>query len=103
MIPGSLDAIKSLRLLNKKVHFVSNNSTVSSDEYFAKLQRFGYTQDKHDLVIPVLAIISYLNSINFGGDKELFVIAQEKTRNEFKSAGFNVNEDDVCIIIIIII
>jgi phosphoglycolate/pyridoxal phosphate phosphatase family enzyme len=87
-IPGASDAVKSLKNLGKGVSFVSNNCTRTHDEYYAELKAAGYDLDKNDLVLPVLAMIDYLQKRNF--TKEIYLIGMTPMRSQLQKAGFKI-------------
>ncbi|XP_076230957.1 uncharacterized protein LOC143177069 [Calliopsis andreniformis] len=77
-IPYALDTLKTLQDLGKRVYLVSNNSTITVDQYCHKLAKQGLIM-KPDQIINSATVISwYLNKINF--KDQAFVIASTAFR-----------------------
>ncbi|KAJ8952097.1 hypothetical protein NQ317_018898 [Molorchus minor] len=59
-IPGAPECIDSIKRLGKRVHYVSNNSTIQIENLKQILDSIGIKTDVEDIIIPIIAIIDYL-------------------------------------------
>ncbi|XP_012261605.2 glycerol-3-phosphate phosphatase-like [Athalia rosae] len=91
-IKGSLAALKELQEMGKNVYFVSNNSTLSIDNFVKKLERLGFPAKKHQVVVPSLVVAWYLTSIDFKG--EAFVVGTTAFKNVLRDAGVKISTCD---------
>ncbi|XP_031845758.1 uncharacterized protein LOC116432681 [Nomia melanderi] len=96
-IEGSIECLKKLQDLGKKVHLVSNNSTLSFDQYQKKVEKGGMDLKPEQLIITSKVISWYLKKINF--TDEAFVIASRAFRDTFASAGIKMTPKEVPLIV----
>lgn len=86
-ISQTKEAIEKLRECGKKIIFVTNNSALGFDTIFKTLNKYGFNVDKNDIVTPTLAIIAYLQSIEF--NKKILFLSSSYMKQDFTKAGFN--------------
>lgn len=65
LVPGAACVIEWLGAQNKKVYFVTNNSSKSRSGYFEKFKQLGITVSKHQIFSTAYACAQYLNMNNF--------------------------------------
>ncbi|XP_060527066.1 uncharacterized protein LOC132702459 [Cylas formicarius] len=85
LIPGANKCISALRKLGKRVSFITNNGTATTEQMLKNLSAFGAKED--EIISPVTSIIAYLKKINF--NRDLYVIGGSNLRDSLKRAGFN--------------
>ncbi|XP_022902309.2 uncharacterized protein [Onthophagus taurus] len=85
-IEKSKEVINLLQGLGKKVHFVSNNCSLSLKDFKQTLKKFDLDVDEKDIVFPTIVIIDYLKKIGF--KRTIFLIGLKKLKEEFEKAGF---------------
>lgn len=98
---GAADkVINKLVALEKKIVFVTNKTTGTSEDYFQFLHKNNLNVKKNQILTASLSIKTYL--LNHHSDKTLYAIAEQKFNQELKSAGFklseNPNEIDIVIV-----
>lgn len=86
----SIDALKYLIQKNKKIVFVTNNSSKSRQSYALKLQKYGVNVTQNEVFGSSYAVVKYLDSINFSKTKKCFLLGEDGLREELKIAGYNV-------------
>ncbi|KAK0166849.1 hypothetical protein PV327_004329 [Microctonus hyperodae] len=74
-INGAFNTLKMFQLLNKKIVFVSNNSSRSVEGFVNKFRRMDYETTSDQIIIPTLTIPWYLKKIGFTG--KAFVIGTQ--------------------------
>ncbi|XP_048769824.2 glycerol-3-phosphate phosphatase-like isoform X2 [Ostrea edulis] len=67
VIPGSLETIKGLKALGKKIFYVTNNSTKSRAEYAQKCIKLGFPATEDEIVCTSYISALYLHNMNFKG------------------------------------
>ncbi|KAG5877030.1 hypothetical protein JTB14_005252 [Gonioctena quinquepunctata] len=90
-IPGALECINYLKLLGKKVNFVTNNGTVSVATLSERLKLIGLDVETCDIANPNLSAISYLKKLNFQGD--IFAVGTQPFRDELLAADFKLTSN----------
>jgi len=85
IIPGVIDSISLLRSLNKKLIFVTNNSTKSRLQVQKKVKSFGIECKKEEIFGSAYAAGAYLSSINF--KKKAYIIGEESIGAELHEFG----------------
>ena len=63
LIPGAEKVIKMLRDLDKRVIFISNNSTSSASSYADQLTSLGVPTQNYDVINSSQVLINFLNKI----------------------------------------
>ncbi|CAH0720185.1 unnamed protein product, partial [Brenthis ino] len=76
--------------LGKSLHFVSNNSLRSRDNYEALFKAAGINKGYENLTIPSTAIASYLKSLNF--NKTAYCVTCPETFSVLKANGIKCRE-----------
>jgi len=85
VIPGVVESINLLRSLNKKLIFVTNNSTKSRSQIQKKIQSYGIQCTKEEIFGSAYAAAAYLSSINF--KKKAYIIGEKSIGQEFDEFG----------------
>ncbi|XP_045769498.1 phosphoglycolate phosphatase 2-like [Maniola jurtina] len=88
--PGAGKFFELMKRLGKTVHFVSNNSLRSRENYEAKFKSADIDDGFEHLTIPSTAIAEYLKSVKF--DKTVYCVACPETVVVLKSHGFKCKE-----------
>lgn len=88
IVEGSKKAIQSLREKNKKLCFLTNNSTQTREDYQEKLSRLGLNIDKSEIVTSGYTTALYLSERY--EDKKCYVVGEEGLKKELEKAGFEI-------------
>lgn len=91
-LPGSIETIKKLDEMGKKIFFISNNNLLTVDKYVMKIQAMGYNATKEQILIPGVVIAAYLKSVNF--KKKAYVIGTKSLVATLKEAGIDCQGDE---------
>ncbi|XP_013061272.2 glycerol-3-phosphate phosphatase-like isoform X1 [Biomphalaria glabrata] len=86
VIEGSVETIKKLKSLGKKVYYVTNNSSKSRQDYLEKCKECGFPAELDDIVCTAYAAAQYLKNIGFK-NKVYLVGKDESMGTELKDAG----------------
>lgn len=87
VIPGVADLINHLRKKMKNIYFMSNNSSMSKQEYISKLTSMGITAVKDEIILSTDGVIDYLKKENV---VDVYVLGTQSMRQLFIDHGFNV-------------
>ncbi|KPJ07398.1 Phosphoglycolate phosphatase [Papilio machaon] len=85
-LPGSGEFFERMQQLGKTVHFVSNNSMRTRQNYENLFAAANISEGFEKLTIPSTAIAEYLKAINFS--KTVFCVTCPETMNVLQSYGF---------------
>lgn len=85
-IEGVQDVLDLLRYLNKKIYFVTNNSSKSRDGYVQKFKNLSIQARKNEIFGTSYVAAQYLKGKRF--NKKVFCIGEEGMIDELKQAGF---------------
>ncbi|KAL0830363.1 hypothetical protein ABMA28_002551 [Loxostege sticticalis] len=85
-LPGSGEFFKKMKEHGKTVHYVSNNSLRTKQNYVQTFKAAGIDDGYENLTIPSTAIAEYLKSVNF--DKKVYCITCPETFKVLQSNGF---------------
>lgn len=83
-IPGSVDVINLLRLLRKRIFFISNNSTKLREDLANKANRMEYNVSTDSIISTGYLIGRYLNFANF--KHRVYLIGSKGLAKELESA-----------------
>lgn len=86
-IPGAKEVVETLRKKNKRVYFLTNNSTRTRAKFRDKLIRMGIQAREAQIVTSAYATAQYLQQRS---GSIVYVVGEEGLVNEFKAAGFQV-------------
>lgn len=84
--------LQTLRDMQKKLVFLTNNSSKTEEEYREKLTSLGLYREGDIIYTSAKATIFYLQT-HFP-NKKVYLLATEKVREEFLQAGIALTEDD---------
>ncbi|CAH2268419.1 jg6287 [Pararge aegeria aegeria] len=89
-MPGAGKFFELMKRLGKTVHFVSNNSLRTREDYEAKFNSAGIEGGYEFLTVPSTAIAEYLKSVKF--EKTVYCVACPETIAVLTSNGFKCKE-----------
>ncbi|KAL2651118.1 hypothetical protein R1flu_019246 [Riccia fluitans] len=87
LIDGIPETLDMLRSLGKKLIFVTNNSTKSRKQYGKKFESLGLSVTEEEIFSSSFAAAGYLKSIDFPGDKKVYIIGEVGIQKELEQAG----------------
>ncbi|PVU93232.1 hypothetical protein BB561_003392 [Smittium simulii] len=88
IIEGVKESIAFLKSQNKRVVFVTNNSTISRKEYSKKFAGFGMSISKEEIFSSSHATAVHLkNIVKFSPDKKVFVVGGQGVKDELHLAN----------------
>ncbi|KAI9592208.1 4-nitrophenylphosphatase [Syncephalis fuscata] len=97
LIPGASKALEILRKREKRILFVTNNSTQSRQNYTKKFEKLGLAAHKEEIFGSAYAAAVYLRTvIDFPADKKVYVIGQSGICDELDNESIQHNnpQDD---------
>lgn len=97
-IEGAFETIDMLKAQGKRVCFLTNNSSRSTNEYIQKLHTMGVNIQKEDLISSIHATIYYINKYHKG--ERTLVIGCDSVVEEFIQNGINVVTTDPTIAVL---
>jgi 4-nitrophenyl phosphatase len=89
---GAAETIQTLRSRGDKVHFLTNNSTQSRQQYADKLTRLGVSADPEDVMTSAYATALYLRE-KTPGECRAYVVGESGLREELESVGVEVVDE----------
>jgi len=92
LIPGATDFISSLKEKGIPFVFLTNNSSHSRGFYYDKLTRMGFDVTMANVLTSNIATIRFVLSERPG--KRVYVVGSPDVKEEVRSAGVDVVEDD---------
>jgi arabinose operon protein AraL len=100
LIPRADEVINHLKAIGKKVVFVSNKTTGTTEDYYNLLKNWGLNVEKNEIINSTIVVSNYLKQ-NFNSDK-FFAIGEDSFINEIEKSGlkFSTNADEVGIVLI---
>jgi len=94
---GVVELLDLLKKNNKFIFFLSNNSSKSTSDYLKKFEQLGLNITEKNLILSQHPTISYLKKNNF---KKIFLLGTTSLKNEFKSEGFLLTEENPEILVL---
>ncbi|MFI3228813.1 MAG: HAD-IIA family hydrolase [Bacillota bacterium] len=97
-IGDSINTLKRLEEMGKKVFFLTNNSSKGKGEYTAKMAKLGYNCGKNQLLTSTMATINYLNKNC--ANSTVYPVGTPGFVEEIKEGGINVVEEGADIVLL---
>lgn len=88
VIDGTYDFLHKIKLANKKVIYITNNSSKSVKAYLNKLLSLGILAGKDDFYTSSMAMATYINALHF--NKKVYCMGTKSLIEEFLTYGINV-------------
>lgn len=89
LLKGSSELLELLKNQDKKVCFLSNNSTKSLDQYVEKFASLNISINKNQVITSSLVTVAYCNKKSYK-NKTVFIIGEEGLKLTFEEAGYEV-------------
>lgn len=99
-LPGAADAVEQLRAAGLKVGFVTNNSSLTVDDYVAKLARHGVTAQPSELVTSGLAAARLL-AASLPSGARVMACAGPGVGAALAERGFTVTDGPPCAAVVV--
>ncbi len=96
-IAGAIEAVERMRRQGRVI-FLTNNTSVSHEDYVKKLNRIGFRATHEDVFSSGDATVEYLNTFCKG--KKVYFFANEPIKEEFKAGGIVLDEQNPDLIVI---
>ncbi|MFX1323985.1 MAG: HAD-IIA family hydrolase [Promethearchaeota archaeon] len=97
LFEGVPELIEILRKNKRHFFFLSNNSSISTDDYLKKLNSFNLNITPDNLILSQHPTIDYLKRENF---KKLFLLGSTSLKREFEKEGFELDEENPEIVVL---
>jgi phosphoglycolate phosphatase len=88
LIPGVAQTLDFLRSKEKKLVFVTNNSSKSRNQYAHKFHSLGISVSQDEIFSSSFAAAMYLKMNDFPQDKKIYVIGGQGILDELQLAGY---------------
>ncbi|MHA2088303.1 MAG: HAD-IIA family hydrolase, partial [Promethearchaeota archaeon] len=86
---GVHELISALKEKKKKFYFLSNNSSISTDDYLKKLNRFNINISRENIILSQHPTLDFLKKNHF---KRIFLLGTKSLKEEFIQDGFEITE-----------
>jgi len=97
LFEGVLDLIELLKAKGKNFYFLSNNSSISTNDYLKKLNRFNLNITRENLILSQHPTIDYLKKNKI---KKIFLMGTQSLKQEFTQEDFELTEEDPEILVL---
>jgi 4-nitrophenyl phosphatase len=97
-LPGAADLVPTLTGLGIDYAFVTNNATLTPDQYETKLQRIGIGADAARVVTSAIAVAEHLKALSPAGGS-VCVVGEEGLIRAIQDAGFEVTDSDPAFVV----
>ena len=91
------ELINLLKLKKKIIYFLSNNSSISTNDYYKKLINIGLEIDKDNIIISTHPTIQYLKENSL---KRIFLLGTKSLQAEFEENGFELTDENPQIVVL---
>lgn len=100
LIPRADEVINHLKIIGKKIVFVSNKTTGTTKDYYYLLKNWGLNVAEDEIINSTIVVTNYLKR-NFNSDK-FFAIGEDSFIDEIEKSGlkFSTNTDEVKIVLV---
>lgn len=89
----TLDFLKRLDRIGIRRLFLTNNSSITVDDYLKKFARLGIPADRDNFLTSAQSAAYFICHSEFAG-KRVFALATDKIKEEMKENGVNICEDN---------
>ena len=86
-VPGAAEAIHELRQGDRRIFFLSNNSSKSPKDYVSILTKMGVAVSESEIILSTHALTNYLNNNSVAS---VYVLGTESLKNTLTDNGINV-------------
>jgi len=86
-----------LKLKKKKFYFLSNNSSITTNDYYNKLKDVGLDISRENIIISTHPTIQYLRENNF---KRIYLLGTKSLQKEFTENGFEITDKNPQIVVL---
>jgi len=91
LVPNADVIIEKLKSKNKKIYFLTNNSTKTRRDFIKKLSNLNIKFNIESIFTSAFATAYYLNK-NYPDEKKVYVIGQNGIKEELKQLNFKIIE-----------
>ncbi|XP_072386067.1 uncharacterized protein [Diabrotica undecimpunctata] len=95
-ILGAPECVRNLQKLGKAVHYVTNNSIMSTKDIAKSLMESNFDTTTHDIVNPIEVNIAYLTKQSMKNN--IYLISNNPHKDALEMAGFNILPEKLQII-----
>lgn len=89
-ITGSVNFIKKMQKLGKKVYFLSNNSSKNKVQYRERLESYGVDATEEDIILSTDGLVHYLKENSIG---TVYVVGTKALEQRLKAEGLKISSD----------
>ncbi|HEY8443876.1 MAG TPA: HAD-IIA family hydrolase [Clostridia bacterium] len=97
-IDGAVEAVEKLKRLNKKICYLTNNSSKSAEQYLVKLKRLGFDAQKEEVVTSGIVAADYIS--RYYKNQSVYLFGTDELKKEFLSYGINLVQNNPDIVVI---
>jgi len=97
LFEGVPELIDLLKKMNKRLYFLSNNSSKSTSDYLKKLNSFNLNITNENIILSQHPTIDFLKKNNY---KNIFLMGTQSLKEEFKQEGFELTEENPEILVL---
>ena len=97
LFDGILNLINKLKSFQKKIFFLSNNSSISTKEYLLKLEQLGLDTVVENIILSIHPTIQYLKEKKI---KKIYLLGTKSLQSEFIEKGFEITDKDPEIVVL---
>ncbi|MHA2281966.1 MAG: HAD-IIA family hydrolase [Promethearchaeota archaeon] len=97
LFKGVNELISLLKEKKRYFYFLSNNSSISTNDYLEKLNQFNLNITSENLILSQHPTLDYLKKKNFN---RIFLMGTKSLKEEFKQDGFELTEENPEIIVL---
>jgi HAD superfamily hydrolase (TIGR01450 family) len=97
LFDGVLDLIELLKDRGKKVFYLSNNSSRSTEDYILKLKKFNLPVSNEEIILSQHPTINYLHKNKI---TRIFLLGTSSLRQEFIEEGFILTDKNPEIVVL---
>ncbi|MFN1620008.1 HAD-IIA family hydrolase [Vibrio rotiferianus] len=96
-IPRAVECIEYLESCQKKIYYLSNNSSKNKQDYIRKLESIGLRAQPEQIILSTDATIDFLHEM---GVTKVFVLGTSSLKEMISQAGIELSDSDPQIVVI---